>query len=87
MSEQFAERAAEAGFVVHRGSVPSFEAAEISHAAIRHADTGYDVLLSSDEPRSRSQMPRKHVTVVREDTILTGLEELFERLGPTCRAP
>ena len=82
MSEQFAERAAEAGFVVHRGSVPSFEAAEISHAAFGLADTGSVVLLSSDEPRSRSLLPWTHVTVVREDTILTGLEELFERLGP-----
>ena len=37
--------------------------------------------LSSDEPRSRSLLPWTHVTVVREETILAGLEELFEALG------
>jgi L-lactate dehydrogenase complex protein LldG len=80
--ELFLERAAEVGFTVHRGEVPELEGAEVSHAAYALADTGSVVLLSSDEPRARSLLPWTHVTVVREDTILSGLEELFERLGP-----
>jgi L-lactate dehydrogenase complex protein LldG len=79
--EQFAEQAAQAGFTVHRGEIPQLEGAEISHAAYALADTGSVVLLSSDEPRARSLLPWTHVTVVREDTILAGLEELFEALG------
>ena len=81
MIEQFAERAAQAGFTVHRGEIPQLEGAEISHAAYALADTGSVVLLSSDEPRSRSLLPWTHVTVVREGTIVAGLEELFEALG------
>jgi L-lactate dehydrogenase complex protein LldG len=79
--EQFAERAAQAGFTVHRGEIPELEGAEISHAAYALADTGSVVLLSSDEPRARSLLPWTHVTVVREETILAGLEELFAALG------
>ena len=81
MIENFVERAAQAGFTIHRGTVPDLVEAEISHAAYGLADTGSVVLLSSDEPRSRSLLPWTHITVVREDTILGGLEELFERLG------
>jgi L-lactate dehydrogenase complex protein LldG len=80
--EQFAERAAQSGFTVHRGEIPRLEGAEISHAAYALADTGSVVLLSSDEPRARSLLSWTHVTVVREDRILAGLEELFEALGP-----
>jgi L-lactate dehydrogenase complex protein LldG len=79
--EQFAEQAAQAGFTVHRGEIPQLDGAEISHAAYALADTGSVVLLSSDEPRARSLLPWIHVTVVREDTIVAGLEELFEALG------
>jgi L-lactate dehydrogenase complex protein LldG len=79
--EQFAERAAAAGFVVHRDEIPQLEGAEISHAAYALADTGSVVLLSSDEPRDRSLLPWTHVTVVREETILAGLDELFDALG------
>jgi L-lactate dehydrogenase complex protein LldG len=79
--EQFAERAAQAGFTVHRGEIPQLEGAEISHAAYALADTGSVVLISSDEPRSRSLLPWTHVTVVRTDTIVAGLAELFEALG------
>jgi L-lactate dehydrogenase complex protein LldG len=79
--EQFAERAAQAGFTVHRGEIPLLEGAEISHAAYALADTGSVVLLSSDEPRARSLLPWTHVTIVREETIVAGLEELFEALG------
>ena len=82
MIEEFAERAAQAGFTVHRDEIPELEGAEISYAAYALADTGSVVLLSSDEPRSRSLLAWTHVTVVREETIVAGLEELFERLGP-----
>ena len=81
MIEEFAERAAAAGFVVHRGEVPRLEGAEISQAAYALADTGSVVLLSSDEPRARSLLPWAHVTLVRAESIVAGLEELFERLG------
>ena len=81
MIELFAERAARAGFTVHRGEIPQLEGAEISHAAYGLADTGSVVLLSSDEPRSRSLLPWRHVTVVRAESIVGGLEELFEALG------
>ena len=81
MIEQFAERAAQAGFTVHRGEVPELEGAEVSHAAFGLADTGSVVLLSSDEPRGRSLLSWTHVTVVREDRIVAGLEELFDALG------
>jgi L-lactate dehydrogenase complex protein LldG len=79
--EDFARRAAEAGFTVHRGDIPELEGAEVSHAAYALADTGSVVLLSSDEPRARSLLPFVHVTVVREDTILPDLAALFEVLG------
>jgi L-lactate dehydrogenase complex protein LldG len=79
--ELFAERAARAGFTVHRGEIPQLEGAEISHAAYGLADTGSVVLLSSDEPRSRSLLPWRHVTAVRAESIVGGLEELFEALG------
>jgi L-lactate dehydrogenase complex protein LldG len=79
--ELFAERAAQAGFTVHRGEIPQLEGAEVSHAAYGLADTGSVVLLSSDEPRSRSLLAWRHVTVVRAESILGGLEELFEALG------
>lgn len=81
MIEQFLERAAESGFTVHRDDAPELADAEVSYAAYALADTGSVVLLSSDEPRARSLLPWTHVTVVRQDTILAGLEELFERLG------
>ena len=81
MSELFAERAAQAGFTVHRGGIPELEGAEVSHAAYALADTGSVVLLSSDEPRARSLLPFVHVTVVREDRTLPDLASLFEALG------
>jgi L-lactate dehydrogenase complex protein LldG len=81
VTELFVESAAAAGFTVHHGNVPDIPGAEVSHAAYALADTGSVVLLSSDEPRSQSLLPWSHITVVREGTILAGLEELFDRLG------
>ena len=81
MIERFVERAAEAGFVVHRGELPEIEEAEVSRAAFALADTGSVVLLSSDEPRARSLLPSVHVTEVQEDRILPDLPTLFAVLG------
>jgi L-lactate dehydrogenase complex protein LldG len=79
--EQFAQRAAEAGFTVHRGAVPQLEGAAISHAAYALADSGSVVLRSCDEPRAQSLLAYTHVTIVRTDTILPDLAALFAALG------
>ena len=79
--ELFAANAAALGFTVHRGTVPEIPDAGVSEAAYALADTGSVVLLSSDEPRTRSLLPWVHVTLVREDRVLPGLAALFEALG------
>ncbi len=80
--ERFVDNAQRAGFVVHRGDEESllFES-EPSRAAYGLADTGSVVLLSSDEPRSRSLLPFVHHTYLTESRILPGLAELFAQLG------
>ena len=46
------------------------------------ADTGSVVLAASpEEPRAASLLPDVHVTLVSEDVILAGLEELFAAVG------
>jgi L-lactate dehydrogenase complex protein LldG len=35
---------------------------------------------SPDEPRSRSLLPERHISLLREDRIVAGLEELFAAL-------
>jgi L-lactate dehydrogenase complex protein LldG len=80
--EDFAVNAEVAGFVVHRGEAPSFEGAGVSRAVYALADTGSVVLTASpDEPRAASLLPDVHVTLVSEDVILAGLEELFTAFG------
>jgi L-lactate dehydrogenase complex protein LldG len=80
--DQFAVRAEEAGFRVHRGGPPALEGAETSEAAYGLADTGSVVLAASpEEPRARSLLPSVHVSVLREDRVLPGLPELFEAVG------
>jgi L-lactate dehydrogenase complex protein LldG len=80
--ERFAENAERAGFVVHRGEPPAIEGAGVSRAAYALADTGSVVLsASADEPRAASLLPDVHVTLVSEDIILAGLEELFAAVG------
>lgn len=82
MTEEFARNAAAVGFHVHRGVVPSIEAATVSTATYGLADTGSVVLFASpDEPRARSLLPDVHVTLLREDRILAGLPELFAAVG------
>ena len=79
--ERFARNAETAGFSVHRGTVPQIEGAEVSEAAYGLADTGSVVLAAApEEPRARSLLPDVHVSVLREDRILPGLEQLFETL-------
>ncbi len=80
--EQFAANAETAGFVVHRGDAPVIEGAGVSRAVYALADTGSVVLAASpDEPRAASLLPDVHVTLVSEDVILAGLEELFKAAG------
>jgi L-lactate dehydrogenase complex protein LldG len=80
--EQFAENAETAGFRVHRGEAPAIEGAGVSTAVYALADTGSVVLAASpDEPRAASLLPDVHVTLVSQDVILGGLEELFAAIG------
>ncbi len=82
LTEEFAANAEVAGFRVHRGAVPTIEGAEVSEAAYGLADTGSVVLVASpEEPRARSLLPDVHISILREDRILGGLEELFRTLG------
>jgi L-lactate dehydrogenase complex protein LldG len=80
--EEFAANAEVAGFIVHRGKAPTIDGAGISEAAYGLAATGSVVLLASpEEPRARSLLPSVHVTILREEHILPGLDELFAALG------
>lgn len=80
--EDFARNGKTAGFVVHRGEVPQIEGAGVSRAVYALADTGSVVLAAApDEPRAASLLPHVHVTLVPEDVILAGLEELFAAVG------
>jgi L-lactate dehydrogenase complex protein LldG len=80
--ERFVENAGLAGFQVHRGAAPELPDAGVSEALYGLADTGSVVLAASpEEPRSRSLLPFVHVSLLREQRILPGLEELFEAVG------
>lgn len=82
MIEEFVRNAELAGFRVHRGEAPVLEKAETSEALYGLADTGSVVLAASpEEPRARSLLPDVHVSRLREDRILPGLDELFARIG------
>ena len=82
--ETFAANAEAAGFHVHVGRAPEIVDAGVSEAAFGLADTGSVVLAASpDEPRARSLLPDVHVSLLREDRILAGLDELFATLGST----
>ena len=81
--DDFARNAKAVGFHVHRGTAPEIEGAETSEALYGLADTGSVVLAASpSEPRARSLLPEVHISLLREERILTGLAELFEALGP-----
>jgi L-lactate dehydrogenase complex protein LldG len=80
--DDFAVNAAAIGFHVHRAEAPEIEDAGVSTALYGLADTGSVVLAASaEEPRARSLLPDVHVTLLREDRILPGLDELFAVLG------
>jgi L-lactate dehydrogenase complex protein LldG len=80
--DDFVANAEAVGCHVHRGGPPSIEGAGVSTAVYGLADTGSVVLAASaDEPRARSLLPDVHVTLLREDLILPGLDELFAVLG------
>jgi L-lactate dehydrogenase complex protein LldG len=82
LADQFAANAAAVGFHVHRGEAPAIDGAGVSEAIYGLADTGSVVLAAApDEPRARSLIPEVHVTLMREDLILPGLDELFAALG------
>jgi len=80
--ECFVENAGLAGFHVHRGAAPDLPEAGVSEALYGLADTGSVVLAASpEEPRSRSLLPFVHVSLLREERILPGLEELFDAVS------
>ena len=80
--EDFAANAAAIGLRVHRRQAPAIEGAGVSTALYGLADTGSVVLAASpEEPRGRSLLPHVHVTLLREDRILPGLDELFAAIG------
>jgi L-lactate dehydrogenase complex protein LldG len=79
--ERFVENATKVGFVVHRDDAEVAFEGEASRAAYGLADTGSVVVLSRDEPRSRSLLPFVHCTYLSESQILPGLDELFSELG------
>ena len=82
LADEFAANAAAVGCHVHRGAAPAIEGAGVSTALYGLADTGSVVLAASpEEPRARSLLPAVHVTLLREDRILPGLDELFAALG------
>jgi L-lactate dehydrogenase complex protein LldG len=82
LADEFAANAAAVGCHVHRGTAPAIEGAGVSTALYGLADTGSVVLAASaDEPRARSLLPAVHITLLREDRILRGLDELFAALG------
>ena len=80
--ERFVANARAAGFHVHRGEQPEIAGAGVSTALYGLADTGSVVLAASpEEPRARSLLPEVHVSLLAEERILPGLEELFDAVG------
>jgi L-lactate dehydrogenase complex protein LldG len=80
--ELFAANLKRNGFRVHYRIVPEIEGAAVSDALYALADPGSVVLAASPEaPRARSILPEVHVTVVTEDRVLPGLEDLLLELG------
>ena len=82
LADEFVANAEAAGFTVHRGAAPAIEGAGVSEALYGLADTGSVVLAASpEEPRARSLLPAVHVSLLREDRLLPGLDELFAAVG------
>ena len=80
--DTFTANALAAGFHVHRGRAPDIEGAGVSRASYGVAATGSVVLAASpEEPRARHLLPEVHVSLLREDRIVSDLEDLFAALG------
>jgi L-lactate dehydrogenase complex protein LldG len=80
--DEFVANAGAVGCHVHRGAAPDLPDAGVSEALYGLADTGSVVLAASpEESRANSLLPDVHVTLLREDRILPGLDELFAALG------
>jgi L-lactate dehydrogenase complex protein LldG len=80
--DEFVGNAEQAGFTVHRGAAPELEGAGVSRAIYGLADTGSVVLAASpEEPRGNSLLPDAHITLLAEEAILAGLDELFGAIG------
>jgi len=76
--ELFAANLKRNGFRVHYRVAPDLEGSTTSRAAYGLADPGSVVLAASrDEPRAHSLLPEVHVTIVSEDAVLPGLDELL----------
>ena len=79
---QLVENLKRNGFQVHFRVVPEIEGSTVSHALYALADPGSVVIAASpQEPRARSLLPDTHVTIVPEDRVLAGLDELFAAVG------
>ena len=79
--ELFASNLKRNGFRVHYRIAPPIKEATTSEALYGLADPGSVVLAASpEEPRARSLLPEVHITLVTEDSVLAGLEELLERV-------
>jgi L-lactate dehydrogenase complex protein LldG len=79
---QLAENLKRNGFRVHFRVMPEIDSATVSAALYALADPGSVVIAASpDEPRANSLLPEIHVTVVPEDRVIQGLEELFALVG------
>lgn len=80
--ERFLSAATAAGFIVRwEGEDVAIDRIP-SQARYGLADSGSLVLLSSDEPRSRSLLPFVHYTYLDVSRILPGIDSLFAALGP-----
>lgn len=76
--ERFSANLKRNGFQVHYRVIPEIEGATVSTALYALADPGSVVLAASpEEPRAHSLLPDVHVTVVTEDRVLPGLDELL----------
>ena len=80
--ERFAANLKRQGFKVHYRIVPELAGATVSEALYGLAEPGSVVLAASpEEPRARSLLPDVHITVVTEDRVLAGLDDLLVALA------
>jgi L-lactate dehydrogenase complex protein LldG len=80
--ERFAANLKRNGFRVHYRIAPRLEGATTSTALYGVADPGSVVLAASpEEPRAHSLLPEVHLTLVTEDRVLAGLDDLLGALA------